>query len=586
MLRHRDMLSTCAHLVLAGLLASCAALDDATTEAAATGAADHPSRAGQGHAALVITEDGPVRGIATEATRAFLGIPYAAAPVGDLRWKPTQPHARWHAVLDATRYAPHCPQPAGAFGRATETEDCLFLNVFTPTERHERHDGRDHDNGRNDHDRHDGRDDHDRRDGRDDHGDHGNHGNHGDHGLRPVMVWIHGGALVTGESDDYDATQLVEQGDVLVVTINYRLGALGFLAHPALTAEAADHASGNYGLMDQQEALRWVSRNIARFGGDPSRVTIFGESAGGLSVHAHLASSGSHGLFQRAIVESGAYQLAQPELATGEAAGAAFAAAAGCAAQTAACLRGLSVAQVLAAASAGPGASPVIDHKVLTQSIGAAFATGQFNRVPVIEGSNHDEWRLFVGGAELVSGPGTAAGYPAAIQATLGVPAAVAAFLATQYPAASFPSPDLALSALGTDAIFTCNARAAAQLLSRFVPTFAYEFNDENAPQRFLPPVSFPYGAAHASEIQYLFDLPVAVPSPALDAAQQRLSAAMIDYWTTFARTGQPSSSGTPRWAGYQAASDTMQSLAPAEPRPETGFAADHKCALWDSLRP
>jgi len=534
-------------LLLVGLLASCATLDDSAAESAESAAGDgrHGDRD-----ALAVTDTGVVRGIATATTREFRGIPYAAAPIGALRWQPPQRPARWTAVLDATQFANHCPQPAGAFGRATDTEDCLFLNVFTPNDRHGNHAGD--------------------RSGRD---------------ARPVMLWIHGGALVTGESDDYDATQLVAQGDVIVVTINYRLGALGFLAHPALTAEAPDHASGNYGIMDQQEALRWVGRNIARFGGDPSRVTIFGESAGGLSVHTHLASPGSHGLFQRAIVQSGAYQLAQPELAAAEAAGAAFAAAAGCATQSAACLRGLSVAQVLAAASAVPGASPVIDHKILTRSIGAAFATGQFNRVPVIEGANHDEWRLFVGGAELVTGPVTAAGYPAAIQASLGVPAATAGLLATLYPAASFPSPGLALSALGTDGIFACNARFAAQQLSQFVPTFTYELNDENAPQRFLPPVSFPYGAAHASEIQYLFGLPVAVPAPPLDAGQQQLSATMIDYWTTFARTGQPSSSTTPAWAAYQTTSDTMQSLVPPAPRPETGFAADHRCAIWDSLR-
>src|ERR1043166_3269547 len=134
---------------------------------------------------------------------------------------------------------------------------------------------------------------------------------------------------MTSPCNDYDATRLVEQGDVIVVTINYRLGALGFLAHPALTAESPDHASGNYGLLDQQAALHWVRRNIALFGGDPFRVTIFGESAGGLSVHSQLASPGSHGLFQRAIVESGAYQLTQPTLATGEAAGTAFAPTAG-----------------------------------------------------------------------------------------------------------------------------------------------------------------------------------------------------------------------------------------------------------------
>jgi para-nitrobenzyl esterase len=495
-----------------------------------------------------------VRGVATATTRAFRGIPYAAPPVGDLRWRPPQRVARHRGVLDATRFASHCPQIAGPFGVGSTTEDCLFLNVFTPNPQHGR-DGR-------------GRDD-DR------------------FGLHPVMVWIHGGALVTGESDDYDATRLVEQGDVIVVTINYRLGELGFLAHSALTAESPDHASGNYGLLDQQEALRWVRRNILLFGGDPGRVTIFGESAGGLSVHSQLAAPGSAGLFHRAIVESGAYQLAQPSLATAEAFGAAFAAAAGCADQTAACLRGLTVAQVLAAQPGGvAGASPTIDNKFLTQSVGAAFASGQFNRVPILEGANHDEWRLFVGITELqIGGPLPAAAYPAAIQATLAVPAAVVPLFVAQYPLASFPSPSLALSALGSDGIFDCSARFVAQSVSKFVPTFAYEFSDPGAPQRFLPPVSFPYAAAHASEIQYVFDLPTTVPSPGLDAGQQELASAMVSYWTTFARTGQPSSRGVPAFPAYDSASDVIQALVPPQPQPETGFAADHHCAFWDSLR-
>jgi para-nitrobenzyl esterase len=316
-------------------------------------------------------------------------------------------------------------------------------------------------------------------------------------------------------------------------------------------------------------------------------VTIFGESAGGLSVHSQLASPGSAGLFQRAIVESGAYQLTQPSLATAETTGGAFATAAGCTDQTAACLRGLSVAQILAAQPGGVGgASPTIDHKFLTQSVGAAFASGQFNQVPILEGANHDEWRLFVGITELQTGaPLPAAAYPVAIQATLGIPAAVVPLFVAQYPLASFASPALALSALGTDGIFDCNARFVEQKVSQFVPTFAYEFGDPGAPQRFLPPVSFPYAAAHASEIQYVFDLPITVPAPGLGADQQKLAATMVSYWTTFARTGQPSSRGVPAFPAYQAATDTAQSLVPPQAAPETGFAAAHHCAFWDSLR-
>ncbi|HZX97188.1 MAG TPA: carboxylesterase family protein [Myxococcales bacterium] len=516
----------------------------ASALAATAAAADPKGR-------VVETAEGPVRGVRTGAVDTFLGIPYAAAPVGDLRWRPPQPHPRWKGVRDAGAFASHCPQGPSPFGLASATEDCLFLNVFTPA----------HGDGARDDE--EGDDDED--------------------GRLPVMVWIHGGALLVGESDDYDPARLVKQG-VVVVTVNYRLGVLGFLAHPALTAESPDHASGNYGLMDQQAALRWVQRNIARFGGDPRRVTLFGESAGGLSVHSQLASPLAAGLFHRAIVESGAYALNQPSLAQAEALGTAVSGLAGCTDQSAACLRAAPVATLLAALAATRTATviPDVDGKVLTQTVAAAFTSGQFNRMPVIEGSNHDEWRLFVAlNIELVTGPLLPAQYTGAIAATLGVPLATAAALGSFYPLVAFPSPGLALSALGTDAIFACNSRKAARLMSPLVPTYAYEFNDENAPQLFLPPVSFPYGAAHASEIQYLFDLRSVVPAPPLTADQQRLSAAMVAYWTNFARTGNPNWLGTPLWPRYDRTSDTIQSLAPPTSAVETRFATDHKCAIW-----
>ena len=501
---------------------------------------------------VVATTDGPVRGVLSDGIDRYLGVPYAAAPAGDLRWRPPQPHGRWTGVRDASAYGNHCPQVASPFGVASASEDCLFLNVFTPAS-----------GGGGD--------------GDDDDDDDGE----GEDELLPVMVWIHGGALLLGESDDYDPVRLVRQGAV-VVTLNYRLGVFGFLAHPALTAESPDgKSSGNYGLMDQQAALRWVQRNIAHFRGDPRRVTIFGESAGGLSVHSHLASPLSTGLFHRAIVESGAYALSQPPLAAAEAQGTAVAAAAGCSDQTASCLRAAPVATLLAALTV-PTVVPDVDGKVLTQTVQAAFASGSFNRVPVMEGSNHDEWRLFVAlNVDLVTGPLAPAQYTGAIAATLVVPPLTAAFLGSFYPLTAYPSPDLALSALGTDAIFACNSRKAARLLSQFVPTHAYEFNDENAPQLFLPPVSFPYGSAHASEIQYLFNLRSQIPHPDLTPDQEQLSRAMVAYWTNFARSGDPNWLGTPFWPAYDRTDDRVQSLAPPTPAVESGFAADHKCAVW-----
>jgi para-nitrobenzyl esterase len=483
------------------------------------------------------TSNGAVSGLANGAVDEFLGIPYAAPPVGALRWQPPQPAASWSGVRDATKFAAHCPQLASPFGQASTSENCLFLNVFTPSHRRE------------------------------------GAGN-------PVMVWIHGGALVTGESDDYAPAGLVADG-VTVVTINYRLGALGFLAHPALAD--ANGQSGDYGLEDQQAALRWVQRNIASFGGNPNHVTIFGESAGGLSTLSQVASPQARGLFERAIAESGSYNLTQASLASAETAGEAFATKAGCASQTAACLRSLPVSAILANENAA-GYTPNINSDVLPESLGTAFATGNFNRVPIINGTNRDEWRLFVALSELEGNPVTAANYQSMISSTLGVPAAVAAVIAAKYPLTAFGSPSVALGAVGTDAIFACPALSIDQSVSRFVPTFAYEFNDENAPELFLPPVSFPYGAAHASEIQYVMDLPTAAFGKALSAPQQRLATTMKGYWTNFAKNGFPSSFGARFWPLFNGLTQQMQSLIPPTPRIETNFASTHNCLFWAAL--
>jgi para-nitrobenzyl esterase len=493
-------------------------------------AAGGPSRS-----VIVHTDKGVVRGTQAGDMRAFLGIPYAAPPVGSLRWRPPQPAAAWPGIRDATQFAPHCAQPATPFGVASTSEDCLYLNVYTPPS-----------------------------------------------AMRgvasaPVMVWIHGGALVTGESDDYNPAMLVARG-VIVVTLNYRLGALGFLAHPALTAESPHRASGNFGLLDQQAALRWVQRNARSFGGDPRNVTIFGESAGGLSVHSQLASPLAAGLFDRAIVESGAYLLAPPTLASAEAAGATVASQAGCADQTAACLRSLPVQTILARQA---GASPTVDGYLLTQPLATAFASGAFNRVPVIQGSNHDEWRLFVAQTEASSGvPLSASGYVPAVAATLGISIGAATALTAAYPLSAYPSPSVALGAVGTDAIFACNSRRAAGLLSQHVPTYQYEFNDPHAPQPFFPSVSFPTGAYHAAELQYLFTLARGA-RPVFTPDQVALSQTMVGYWTRFAWAGNPNSPRTPDWPRYHTTDQRFQALVPGTSVTATGFAADHKCALF-----
>jgi para-nitrobenzyl esterase len=498
--------------------------------ASAGGAAASPGR-GSGRGPIAHTADGWVQGKTAGATAEYLGIPYAAPPVGALRWQPPHPAASWHGIREATSFAPHCPQPPSPFGVASTSEDCLYLNVFAPAGAR----GRD----------------------------------------LPVMVWIHGGSLLVGESDDYNPAALVRNG-VIVVTINYRIGALGFLADAALASRPGG-PSGDYGLMDQQAALRWVQRNIRGFGGDPGDVTLFGESAGGLSTLAQMVSPGARGLFQRAIVESGTYELAQQSLASAESTGAAFAAKVGCGSDTAACLRSLPVSTILDNEDFG-GYDPNIDSAVLPQSIGTALASGHFSHVPVIIGTNHDEWRLFVGLDQLNGAPPvTAANYVAEISATLGVPASVATAVAGEYPLSSYPSPAVALGAVGTDAIFACPAVTAEADLSKYTTAYAYEFNDENAPDRYLPSFGFPYGAAHAFELQYLFDLSNTPYPGTLSGPQQQLSRAMKRYWTNFAKTGVPAVG----WSQFAATEQQALSLVPPRPRLETDYAAEHHCSFW-----
>jgi para-nitrobenzyl esterase len=501
-----------------------------------------------GSGLVVTTTGGTLRGTTAGRTDEFLGIPYAAPPVGPLRWRPPQPAARWAGIRAATAFAPHCPQPPSGFGVASTSENCLYLNVYTPADARA--------------------------------------GGPTGTALRnlPVIVWIHGGAFIAGESDDYNPAGLVRHG-VIVVTINYRLGALGFLADAALASHPGG-SSGDYGLMDQQAALRWVQANIRQFGGNPRNVTLSGESSGGLSVLSQLVSRAARGLFARAIVESGTYDLTQATLATAETAGQAFAAKVGCASQTtasqtAACLRALPVSAIVDNEDFA-GYKPDIDGTVLTQSIGRALASGQFNRVPVINGTNRDEWRLFVAQEQLDGAPPvTAVNYQASIADLLGVSATAAKAIAAEYPLSAYSSPPVALGAVGTDEIFACPALTVDESLSKYVPTYAYEFNDPNAPERYLAPVGFPYGAAHESEVQYLFSL-ANTPFPGvLTPSQRQLAAAMKQYWTDLARTGSPNSHPEPWWPRFDSTSQQMLSLVPPRPGVEAGFGAEHHCSFW-----
>jgi para-nitrobenzyl esterase len=525
------------------------ALVSLTLTAAGATAAETAAASGSGAAPIVTTTDGAVRGTAGPEGDAFLGLPYAAPPTGNLRWRPPQPPAHWRGVRDATSFAPSCPQnPTGNpfMPPGLMSEDCLYLNVYTPASRS------------------------------------------GDEGGRPVLVWIHGGGLTQDGGRNYDPATTLAADGVVVVTINYRLGALGFLAHPALASRPGGPA-GNYGLMDQQAALRWVQANIRRFGGNPHNVTIAGESAGGLSVLAQMVSPGARGLFQKAIIQSGAFALNQQPLAAAETVGEAFAAKAGCPDQTAACLRNLPVADLLSSPFSGiPG---VVDGQVLTEPIGTALAAGRFARVPVLDGTNHDEERIFVSFGRTISGgtnvaiPGdgkvTAGTYQSDIAAVLGVPAARAAAIAAEYPLTAYPASAVAFSALAGDANFACPALQLDSLTAKRVPTFAYEFNDDAAPLRFTPPLAGPPVATHGSELQYLFGLPNAPVPGTLNAGQQALAESMQAAWANFAASGNPATTAVPWPAFGRADRASVLSLVPPQPQLETDFAASHHCSFW-----
>jgi para-nitrobenzyl esterase len=531
------------------LLLGVAAIGVFTLISVANASADNSSH----RRSIAFTESGLVIGSTTGGVSQFLGIPYAAPPVGALRWRPPKRYGFFPGfALQATQFGSACTQPGGI-----GSENCLFLNVF----RSEAEWGE------------------------------------GERRGLPVMVWIHGGGLIDGSSTAYNPELLVKKG-VIVVTINYRLGYLGFFAQSAIDDEG--HLNGNYGLMDQQFALKWVRKNIAGFGGDPDRVTIFGESAGGQSVYAQLASPLASGMFRGAIAESGSYAefqnyfsnvvtLAQGETTGSQSvpSGAAIADGVGCTSQTASCLRAVP-ASTMIAQEPFP-LYPFVDGRLLTQTISAAFASGEFNQVPVISGTNHDEYRLFVAtGFDLVGKPIlTSAEYDTATTALWG-PALGPPVLAS-YPFASYPFGGEALGASGTDGVFSCPARNADQSLSKFVPTYTYEFNDENAPPAqalFGGLLTFPLGAYHSAELPYLFPgidvfgLPVT-----LSSQQMQLSDAMVSYWTKFAKTGDPNSFEEPFWSPYSASSDEFQSLIPPTPVVESNFNTGHRCsAFWDTF--
>jgi para-nitrobenzyl esterase len=440
----------------------------------------------------VRTQTGVVKGATAGGVTSFKGIPYAAPPVGALRWRPPAPPTPWTGIRDASRYGAICmqvPSKDNGVGPGPASEDCLTLNLFRPTWSFRRR--------------------------------------------LPVMVWIHGGGLVNGSGTAalYDGSALARQG-VVLVTINYRLGRFGFFAHPALTAEAGGKADiANYGLMDQLAALRWVRRNVAAFGGDPGNVTIFGESSGGQSVNRLMMLPAARSLFRRAIAQSGLGRERGQSLAQAEADGRAFAAKLGVTDDDPVALRAIPAQAIVAAGDLDifSGQAPILDGRMLKEDPSQAFAAGHVMRIPYLAGSNSLELPSFYLSPKLKAlnrlNPDQTA---AAIK--------------------GYGSRLAYDDHVGADVIFGEPARTLLRDQARRGATaWLYRFSvvPASAPKEFK-------GAFHASDRQYVFQTLAASPWPT-DARDVALARTISAYWVAFAKTGDPNGPGRPRWPRYDA---------------------------------
>ncbi|MGW3108746.1 carboxylesterase/lipase family protein [Streptomyces sp. NPDC001100] len=505
-----------------------------------------PSVAASTSAATVVpTDKGPVRGAVSHGVERFVGIPYAAAPTGSLRWTPPRPAARWTGVREATAFGNPCPVLPSGNGPRSETEDCLDVNVWRPA------------------------------------------------GVRtgarlPVHVFIHGGGLTNGSGAQNDESKLVRETGVIGVSLNYRLGVFGFLGLPALTKEGGE--SGNYGFMDQQAALRWVQRNIAAFGGNPGAVTVDGESAGGWSVCGHLVSPGSRGLFARAVIQSGSCPSV-PE-AQAETAGAAFARQAGCdstdRAAALGCLRSASVGTLLDA-SRTFSADFVDGTPTFPVNVRQAVDSGHFTRVPMLVGANRDEGRTFAQGyigaskeAYLAFVRGVAGNRADEVLARYPWPETSDAYTAAYLVGAIMTDSGL-ISGIGG-----CGQRSLVRTFERYTPTYSYEFDHRTGPGLTQIP-GYVWGAGHAAELAYIwpsFDngTPIA---PLFNAAERRLAREMTRYWGAFTRTGRPHVVGQDAWPAYHSGKGLTLSLRAGGRSAlidDVQYSAEHQCSLWDTI--
>ena len=473
-------------------------------------------------APIAKVETGALQGVTSDGVTAFKGVPYAAAPVGDLRWRAPKPAAAWSGTRDASKLSPDCVQGRmpGSPEPGPQAEDCLFANVWRPASAKTK---------------------------------------------LPVMVWIHGGAFVNGGSSSPETwgDAMAKRG-LVFVTFNYRLGRFGFFGHPALSAESPDEATGDYGLMDQMAALAWVRRNIAAFGGDPKNVTVVGGSAGGISINLLLGAPSAKGLFDKAIIQSGAgrrfltpeRRLAEdlPGKPSAKSVGVAFAKRLGVEGTDAAALAALralpadKIAANLSMATLvfqGEGAlysGPVIDGKLIVETPEATFTHGRQPRIPVIVGATSADLSLdFAANAE-------------AAYAKFG-PDAAAAKMAYD------PDGKLAMKALNAAIGGDRNMVEPARFIARAVaakgaPAYEYRFG-------YIAPAALagsPNGANHSTEVAYVFDR-VSAAYASVTPADNAVAGRLADYWANFARNGNPNGPGLPAWPRYDAKGDKLMDV-------------------------
>lgn len=468
-------------------------------------------------------DSGLVAGTTRDGVNRFFGIPYAAPPVGKDRWRTPQPVKSWQDIKDASAFGPVCRQTVDWI-KEPQSEGCLRLNIWAPAKP----------------------------------------------GKYPVMVWIHGGGFFGGSGSQMgaDAGNSIVAHDVILVSINYRLGVLGFFAHPDLSAESPDLGSGNQGILDQIAALKWVQKNIAVFGGDPDRVTIFGESAGGGSVALLTMSPQAKGLFHRAIAESGTADTLQSKT-DAEKHGADFAKAQG--ASHLADLRRLDVDKLIRQPWHG---QPNNDGYALPENMADTYTSGRHNMVPVITGWNSDEGQDLA--PESLGGkPITAAKYEAALKMFFGPQAAS---IEQGYPGRTDAEAEASAYRLSTDMMgFSAYRWATLQANAKAAPAYVYFF--VHWPAEPTTPCGYGCKAGHGAEIRFAFDQ-LFMEKRAWTDDDKRIAGQMIDYWTNFAKTGDPNGEGLPKWPVFDGAPTSVEVLGNEAEIKERGAFPDFRAYL------